>query len=196
MNRCEAEESLHVIRTMMERSTRYTNLSGHAGIAAGLMALAGALLRHYAHTPFLLTWSTVFLAACASTVYFTARMARANGEPFWSPQARTAFLALTPALTAAILLTLTLERAGRLDLLPGTWMLLWGVGALAMGSFTPRVIASLGLTFLVVGGAVLALPPLPDSLLMGGSFGLLHLVFGAAIALARRPSAAGVGEAG
>src|SRR5262249_21385189 len=139
----EAEQTLAVIRTLMERSTRYTNLSGHAGIAAGPLALGGSALRVWANTSFIATWIGVLVAASRAIVFFTARMARANGEPFWTRQTRTVALALTPALLAALVLTAALERVGQHSLLPGTWMLLWGVGALAMGFFTPRVISLL-----------------------------------------------------
>jgi len=37
----EAEQTLSLIRTLMERSTCYTNLSGHAGIAAELAETPG-----------------------------------------------------------------------------------------------------------------------------------------------------------
>lgn len=183
MNSREAEESLAVIRTMMLRRTRYTLLSGNAGIAAGLIALAGAALRFYAGTPFDATWMVVFASAAASSVFFTWQMARAARQPFWTPQAETALLALMPSLVAAAVLTLALSGAGRRDMLPGVWMLLWGVGALSMSFFTPPVLRTLGISFLAAGSFALAYPGLHDALLMTGSFGLLHLLFGAAVCL-------------
>src|SRR5262245_52932093 len=85
----EAEQTLSVIRTLMERSTRYTNLSGDAGIAAGALTLLGCALRTWFQTPFLATWIGVLIAACGANIYFAAAMARANGEPLWTRQART-----------------------------------------------------------------------------------------------------------
>ena len=41
----EAEQTLSVIRTLMERSTRYTNLSGHAVIASLLWAVINSIIR-------------------------------------------------------------------------------------------------------------------------------------------------------
>src|SRR5947208_9615403 len=124
----EAEQTLSVIRTLMERSTRYTNLSGHAGVAAGVLALGGSALRLWWSTPLLPTWLGVLVAASGAIVFFTARMARANGEPFWTRQTRTVVLALTPAFVAALVITAALARVGQVSLLPGAWMLLWGVG--------------------------------------------------------------------
>jgi len=190
MNHREAEQNLSVIRTLMERGTRYTNLSGHAGIAVGALALAGALARVWFRTPFLATWLCVLMAAAGATVLFTAAMARANGEPVWTRQARTVTLALAPSLGVALLLTLVLSRAGEEALLPGIWMLLWGIGALAMSFFTPRVISTLGLTFLAAGSLTLLGGVRNDAWSMGLSFGAIHLLFGAILSAAPARSAA------
>lgn len=183
----EAEQTLGVIRTLMERSTRYTNLSGHAGVAAGVLALLGCALRIWFHAPFLLTWMGVLGAACGATVFFTAAMARANGEPIWTRQARAAVLALAPALFVALVLTAVMARVGQEALLPGLWMLMWGVGALAMSFFTPRVISLLGITFLVAGTFTLFVHPVPDALSMGMTFGLIHLAYGIVLTVTRQP---------
>ncbi|HEU4753480.1 MAG TPA: hypothetical protein VFU47_10275 [Armatimonadota bacterium] len=190
MNGREAEQTLSVIRTLMERSTQYRNLSGHAGIAAGAATLVGSALRFWLHTPFLLTWFAVLVAACGSATFFTAQMAQANGEPLWTRQARTVVLALTPAFLAALILTAVLSRAGQRGLLPGVWMLMWGVGALAMSFFTPRVLSLLGATFLVAGAAALALNITDDALAMGATFGVIHLAYGIVLYL-RQPARRG-----
>src|SRR5438445_804800 len=85
----EAEETLGLIRALMERSTRYTNLSGHAGIAAGVSTLVGCALRLWFNTPFLSTWIGVLIAAAGASLYFTAALARANGEAPWTACAGT-----------------------------------------------------------------------------------------------------------
>ena len=188
MNAREAEQTLSVIRTLMERGTRYTNVSGNAGVAAGLLTLFGCALRVWAHTPFMNTWMGVLIAAGGATVYFTADMARANGEPLWTRQAKTVVLALMPAFVSALVLTVVLDRVGQQALLPGVWMLLWGVGSLSMGFFTPRIMWILGLTFMGVGTATLLLPPVADAWSMGLTFGAIHLIYGSALTLLRRTS--------
>jgi hypothetical protein len=182
----EAEQTLEVIRTLMERGTRYTNLSGHAGIAAGLCALVGCALREWAHTPFVPTWLGVLVAASAATAFFTSRMAAKNGEPLWTRQARTVTLALLPSLISALLLTGVLWRAGEEQLLPGVWMLQWGVGALAISFFTPRVMWGLGVTFMAAGAVALLTPPARDVLTMGMTFGVIHLLYGVALTISPR----------
>jgi hypothetical protein len=183
----EAEQTLSVIRTLMERSTRYTNLSGHAGIAAGALTLLGSGLRHWYDMPFLPTWLGVLLAACVANVLFAAGMARANGEPLWTRQAQTVLLSLTPAFAAGLVLTAVLARMGLDLLLPGVWMLLWGVGALAMSFFTPRIISLLGVAFMVAGVLALFAPPANDALSMAMTFGAIHLVYGGVLFALRHP---------
>ena len=181
----DPRETLSVIRTLMERGTRYQNLSGLAGVAAGVFTLLGCGIRVQFGAPLLPTWLGVLAAALAASVYFTLEMARANGEPLWTRQARTVVLALLPAFIAALALSAALQRAGQEALLPGVWMLLWGVGALAMGFFTPRVISLLGMVFLISGMVCLLLAPLNDVLAMGLTFGGIHLAYGFALTLGR-----------
>jgi len=181
----EAEQTLSLIRTLMERSTCYTNLSGHAGIAAGVATLVGCALRVWFNTPFLPTWIGVLLAAIAASVFFTAALARANGESAWTRQARTVAIAFTPAFIAGLVLTAVLARVGQEALLPGVWMLLWGVGALAMSLFTPRSFSLLGVSFMVAGTVTLFVNTTNDVLSMGLTFGAIHLVYGVALFVIR-----------
>jgi hypothetical protein len=187
----EAEETLSVIRTLMERSTRYTNVSGHAGITAGLCALIGSALRLWLDTPFLTTWLGVLIAATGTSVYFTAAMAHGNGEPLWTRQTRTVVLALTPAFACTLIMTAVLARLGEHAILPGVWMLLWGVGALAMSFFTARVITLLGVSFMVAGTLALFSPPVSDAVSMGLTFGAIHLAYGIILTVIRRPASIG-----
>lgn len=182
----EAEEALSTIRTLMERSTRYRNLSADAGIAAGTFTLLGVWLRWRFDTPFIPTWIGVLVAALLASLAFTAVMAHANREPVWSRQARTVCLALTPAFLAGLVMTAVMHRLGREEELPGTWMLLWGVGALAMSFFTPRVITLLGASFMLAGTFTLLAGPFNDALSMAATFGGIHLLYGLVLFLAPR----------
>jgi hypothetical protein len=105
-------------------------------------------------------------------------MARSQGEPFWTRQARTIVFALIPGFLAAIVLTAALLRVGQQVLLPGIWMLMWGVSCLGMGFFTPRVISLLGSTFLAAGTLILFSGIRDDAITMGLTFGAIHLAYG------------------
>ena len=61
-------------------------------------------------------------------------------------------------MLAAALLTVVLYRAGLRSLLPGVWLLLYGVGVVAAGAFSVKVVPAMGFCFIGLGrgGAVLA----------------------------------------
>jgi len=142
------------------------------------------------NTPFLPTWIGVFIAAASASVYFTAAMARGNGEPPWSRQAQSVALAFTPALVGGLVFTAVLTQVGQAALLPGVWMMMWGVGALAMSLFTPRAFSLLGVAFMAAGTFTLFTRPGNDVLCMGLSFGGIHLAYGTVLFIVRHPARA------
>src|SRR5947208_16850557 len=105
----EAEQTLAVIRALMERGTRYTHISSASAFAAGLVTLAGCAVRSSGMLPFgergnfVATWVGVFLLSLAGIVAFTAISALRNGEPVWNRQARMVVHAIIPAFIAALL---------------------------------------------------------------------------------------------
>jgi hypothetical protein len=187
----QAERTLEVIRMLMERGTRYTHVCGSSGIAAGLITFVGCAILAWGHLPydyatsFVTTFALVFVASFLANVYFTYQMARQNHEPFWSRPARTVTLAFLPNFVAGVVLSVVMCREGRLDLLPGIWMLLYGCGALAMSFFAPLSILVLGVAFVVAGIFALVFFPGHEVLMMGMSFGGLHLAYGLAVSLTR-----------
>jgi hypothetical protein len=81
-----------------------------------------------------------------------------------------------------------LAQVGQAALLPGVWMLLWGVGALAMSLFTPRSFSLLGVSFMVSGAFTLFLHPTNDVVSMGLTFGGIHLAYGLLLFVVRHPA--------
>jgi hypothetical protein len=186
MDRPKAIETLEAIRRMMERSARYTALSGWAALAAGVYAIGGAALTAgWADQgpiappgPFFGIWSGVFALAFATQLAIARGIARRRREAIFSPQARTALGALVPAFLAGVVLGAALARIGRLDRVPAAWMLCYGAGLLSTRPFAPRSIPYLGAAFLAGGAALLLLPdPRPWEALAYG-FGGLHVVYG------------------
>jgi hypothetical protein len=191
----EAERTLEVIRMLMERGTRYTAVCGSSGIAAGLITLAGCAVMASGRLPFdhvtnfVATFAIVFVASFLANVYFTFRMSRQSHEPVWSRPARTVTLAFLPNFIAGVVLSVVMVREGRLDLLPGIWMLLYGCGALAMSFFAPLSILILGVAFVLAGIFALIFFPGHEVLMMGLSFGGIHLAYGLAVSLTRTAEA-------
>ncbi len=62
------------------------------------------------------------------------------------------------------------------------WLLLWGVGVLAAGSFSVRIIPVMGACFMTLGAIAYLSPFSSANLLLMVGFGGLHIVFGALVA--------------
>jgi hypothetical protein len=102
--------------------------------------------------------------------------------PLLSGPGRKFVLSLAPPLVAGALLTIVLFQAGLIQLLPGVWMLLFGVGVVTAGAFSVRIVPVMGCAFMLLGAVALFLPLGWGNVLMAAGFGGLHLVFGSVIA--------------
>ena len=108
--------------------------------------------------------------------------ARAADMTLFSQPGRKFVLGFSPPMLAAALLTFSLYRAGLTDVLPGTWLLLYGVGVLAAGTFSVKVVPAMGVCFMAVGTAALFSPASWGNWFLAGGFGVLQIVFGIIIA--------------
>jgi hypothetical protein len=194
MDALQAARNLEVIRTLMERSTQYELLTARAGLAAGSLALAGALafcwLDPADPVVFAAVWAVVFGGSVLAACFTTVLRARELGEQVWSRQARTVVLALAPSLFAAGVFTLYFFARGEHLWLPGVWMLCYGQGALATAAYAPSPIRHMGLGMLLAGTISLALGPGWAMPMMGLVFGLGHIGLGVALfAIERRRNA-------
>lgn len=179
-----AIESLEYIRATMARSASFTAVPGRGGMAMGGIALVAAALGARAEGDW--RWLAVWLAAAvvAAPVGFLAMRAKArrHGVSLWSAAGRRFAQGFAPALAAGAVLTAALVEAGRFDLLPATWLLLYGAGVLAGSTSSVPVLAWLGAAFMVLGaGAALAGGAWRD-LWLGAGFGGLQVIFGFVIA--------------
>lgn len=179
----QALESLRFIRSTMEASTAFTAVPGRGMVAMGVIGLAAAVLAGRPGTPeaWLSTWIAAGAIATLVGLVAMALKARAADSPLLVGSGRRFALAFLPPVLAGAALTLALARAGRLEMLPGLWMLLYGVGALAGGSFSVRAIPVMGGCFALGGVAMLFAPPGWGDLALGATFGLLHVAFGVVV---------------
>ncbi len=178
-----AAENLRFIRQTMERAGSFTAVPGWGGVAMGAVALAAAPLAGRAATPE--AWLQVWLAAAAVALIIGIisifRKARATGLSLRSGPARKFALAFAPPLAVGALLTLALHRAGLDSLLPGVWLLLYGVAVVTGGAYSVPIIPVMGAGFLLLGALALLVPAWGTPLMAAG-FGALHILFGFIIA--------------
>src|SRR5262249_25590689 len=144
-----AIDDVRFIRATMERAASFTSVPGWGGVLMGVVALLAAPIAEGAsdRRSWLITW---FGAALLAILIGASDMAQKARAERWSllrgPGWRFA-MALVPPLVAGALLTFVLFRAGRPDLLPGTWLLLYGVAVVGAGTFSIRAVKWMGATF-------------------------------------------------
>src|SRR5438552_3944393 len=127
----EAEENLRIIRSLMERSTRYSTFSGPSGVLAGSFAIIGCLIHRFyvmrqeqEIRPILTlaTWTAVIVAAVGADFLLTKRNAPLVGKRIRSHLGKQMVLAAMPALGTGVLITLYLYSIHKLpDVFP-FWM--------------------------------------------------------------------------
>ena len=129
-------------------------------------------------------WLAVWIAAAALAVLIGLAgvfwKSRRMGTAIALRPARRFALSFVPALLVGALLTVALSR---FDLLPGVWLLTYGTGVIAGGTFSVPTIPIMGASFLACGAAALFTPAAWGNLWMALGFGGLQVLFGAIIAL-------------
>jgi hypothetical protein len=155
-----AMDNLRYIRETMERAGSFTAVSGWGVVVIGGTALIAAWVAARAEAPavWLAVWVVEALLALAIGVISVARKARAAGMPLLSGPGRKVALSLSPPLVAGAALTAVLFHGGLVALLPGMWLLLFGVGIVAAGSFSVRIIPVMGMSFMLLGKVAFLLP--------------------------------------
>ena len=181
--RDRAMDNLRYIRETMERSASFTHVSGMGGVATGLIGLGAAALAAGASSQ--AAWLGIWLGAAALSFLvslpLTARKSRAEGVSLLSGPARRFAWSMIPALLAGAALTGGLVRAGSFDLLPATWLLLYGASVVTGGSHSVRPVPLMGAGFMLAGALALVSPPAWGDAFMAAAFGGLHIVFGIVI---------------
>lgn len=182
----EAFDSLAVIRETMERSAQFTALPGSGIMLVGVTALVTSVVAaRYSH--WMSRWIAIWVleAVVAATISVISGYRKANrlGLPLWTGPGRRMIVALGPPLFAGALLTLGLYMNNyqfRLaSVIPGVWLLLYGVALMAAGAHSVPSVPVMGSAFLVLGAVVLvANASFLMNTAMAVGFGGLHLGFG------------------
>lgn len=179
-----AADNLRFIRSAMEGSSRFTDVSGTGMNLIGLSAVVATLVAAAQRSDLATTlvWETE--AVVAVTIGLLATLYKAHGRrlSLFAAPARKFALGLAPPLVAGGVLTVVLQRDGLFDLLPGMWLVVYGAAIAAAGAFSVRILPALGFSFMAVGAIAFLAPAAWAGWLLGLGFGGLHIVFGAIIA--------------
>ncbi len=152
----------------------------------GITALGAAWVaaRQPSSRAWLVVWILEGVLAFLIGGWAAMRKARAADLPLLSGAGRKFALNLLPPIVAGGLLTLALDHEGLFHVMPGLWLLTYGVGVVTAGAFSVRVVPVMGLCFMADGAAALFCPSSWENWLLGAGFGGLHILFG--IIIARR----------
>ncbi len=175
-----AQDNLSFIRGAMERAERVSAVSGAGAMAMGGIALVAMAVAATvgAFAEQLMVWIATAFAAGLAGVLGSALKARQNDLTLFGDPGRRFLLCLIPALLVGAVLSAALLPTPQLVLLPSLWMMLYGTGVLAAGTYAAPPVMYMGGAFIVTGLFAHALPWEWSNVLLGMSFGGLHLVFG------------------
>lgn len=191
-----AIQDLSFIRKTMEGAASFTDVPGWGLVLIGLTAVGAAPLA--SAQPTAVRWLAVWLgeavlgATLGSALMLRKMRHRAGPGPVLSVPARKFLLGFWPAILAGAVLTVSLADRGGMwqqgsrapEVLPGLWLLLYGVGVVTAGAFSVRAVPLMGVGFMALGTLALLVPQVPGDLLLALGFGGLQIVFG--ILIARR----------
>ncbi|WP_347158733.1 hypothetical protein [Pontibacter chitinilyticus] len=189
--------TLHEIRNIMDRSSRFISLSGLSGVAAGISALIGAavvkwyLLSHHINyqqnlglqltsesVVFILSVAAfVFILALCLAIYFTARNAHKTNHRVWDSKTERMLVNLFIPLAAGGIFCAVLVYHHLLYLVAPVMLIFYGCALLNASKYTLSDIRYLGLFEIILG--LLASFFVGYGLLAWTiGFGVLHIVYG------------------
>jgi hypothetical protein len=189
--------TLHEIRNIMDRSSRFISLSGLSGVAAGVSALIGAvvvkwyLLTHQINYQqnlglnltqeavlFMISVAAlVFILALCSATYFTARNARKSNHRVWDSKTERMLVNLFIPVAVGGIFCAVLIYHNLLYLVAPVMLIFYGCALLNASKYTLSDIRYLGFLEIILG--LLASFFVGYGLLAWTvGFGVLHIVYG------------------
>ena len=189
-------QELQHIKRMMERSTKFSSLSGFSGIAAGICALGGIwfVIKRIAQwkqsnlenlnaskddlaTQLLLIAVTTFIAAALSSFIFIYLRCKKLGIPVLGLSAKRVIINIAIPLFVGGLFIFRLETAGTFLLIPPACLIFYGLALVNASKYTLDEIRYLGYSEIIIG--IINLWILGYGLIFWGiGFGFLHIIYG------------------
>lgn len=180
----QALEHLQFIRETMERSSAFTAVPGKGGIVMGLTAFlaAGIASRQTTEEGWLAVWFVDAVLAVLLGSFALVEKTNRIGLSLMRGPGRRFLLGLGPPIAAGAILTPAIYQAGRLELIPAMWLLLYGVAVVTGGAFSVRIVPLMGVCFMALGALALVSSETWHNEYMAIGFGGLHVGFGWVIA--------------
>jgi hypothetical protein len=177
-------DQLQFIRHTMESATSFTAVPGWGTVMLGVTAIATAFLARTVESQ--VAWVLLWLgeALLAALISLVGMVKKTGGlaKLAASIPARKCALSLAPPLAGGAVLTVIMMEKDLYAVLPGMWLMLYGVAVITGGAFSVRVVPVMGICFAVLGTMAFALPATWSNGVMAAGFGGLHIVFGLVIA--------------
>ena len=175
-----AIDNLKFIRETMERSTVFTSVPGYGGILMGATAVVAAYIAN--SQLFIRDWLIVWLTE-AVLAFFIGLLAmwqktKLSKTSMFSTPARKLVMNSLPPMLCGVFITLGLWRFGHFEAMIPVWILCYGAAVVCGGAFSVKAVPIMGWCFIALGAIAFFLPANTGQLMMGLSFGVLHIVFG------------------
>jgi hypothetical protein len=176
--------NLRFIRETMERAGSFTAVPGWGGILMGVSALLTSFLT--ANLPSRQLWFEAWigeaLLAIGIGLFAMVQKSKAIKAPLLYGPGRKFAMSLLPPMLAGAALSVFLYQHGLYEVMPGMWLILYGIAVISGGAFSVNIVPLMGMSFMVLGTAALFSPQGWSNIYMGVGFGGLQIVFGAVIA--------------
>jgi hypothetical protein len=198
-NPAQSLETLHDIKRMMERSSRFISLSGWSGIAAGSCALVGAGMAHrrivhYYQTEYqkvagatqdlkydlILIAALTFTAAFVFAIFFTFLKSKKEGVAIWGATARRLMWNTFLPLAAGGFLIWHLIENNIYGIVAPACLIFYGLALINGSKYTMGEVRWLGYGELILGIVNLWYPG-KGMIFWTLGFGLLHIIYGFAM---------------
>lgn len=176
-----AVRDLRYIRETMERVGSFTAVPGWGGVLMGATALVTAYFTRgiESREVWFVAWMSEAALAAAIGVLGTLRKTK---MPILQGPGRRFAMSLLPAMAGGAILTAALYQQHLFGLMPGVWLLLYGVAVMSCGTYSVKVVPTMGAAFMVLGTVALLVSWQWAQWCMAAGFGGLQIVFGGVIA--------------
>jgi hypothetical protein len=178
-----AVRDLRYIRETMEQAGSFTAVPGWGGVLMGVTAVATVLITSQIESReiWFFSWMAEAVVASAIGVLGTLRKVRIPRNILQGPGRKFA-MSLLPALIGGAILTGVLYQQGLFGLMPGVWLLLYGVAVMSCGTYSVKVVPIMGMGCMFLGTVALLVPWFLAQWIMAAGFGVLQIVVGGVIA--------------